>query len=437
MKKNKNWINLNSKYNLDYILLGVTLLFCFAYRIFYFGILNPNLLLYNSDSITYFTADFFDLYRTPVYPTLLKSFEFFSKDNYINHLVFFQQVISFLSIIPFFYCAKKIVKNSYITVVATITYGCWHYLLIQNVNLNPECLTITGSTLILFLFVKYVESPNRITVALIAFTSLILIMLKPTYLILLFIIIVFLIARLFLFKQEKKILYWGFLSWFISVLVILGYCEMNSRLNGNFVLSKITLNNAIANVILSDSYKHGDDKELIEIIDSAKNRGVYNLMFLLNNEYIDSYKLSIEKFPSFLPLTDNINYSLNMPDTENFSYARLVKFVNKSRYSTTYLKFIIQRSAKIILNLRISFFFIICELALIFYAYIKHRKIPWALLFSIVFVIGQLITIIIGGIGDRPRLLIPSYPLFIIIIASFFNIFISSLDRDKLIKSVL
>ena len=184
----------------DYILLGGILLFCLFYRLFYFGFLHPNMILYNSDSISYFVpVDIFrgvvDLYRTPLYPYILNFFEYISKDNLVPNLIIFQQIISFLSLIPFYFVSKSIVKNKYLIIIATLFYGCWHSIIIWNVNINPESLCLAGSTLMLFMLVKYLEKPKKLTAISIGIFPLILTMLKPTYLILICVVLLFFIFR--------------------------------------------------------------------------------------------------------------------------------------------------------------------------------------------------------------------------------------------------
>lgn len=163
-----NWLNKKISENSDYILLGGILFVCLLYRLFYFGFLHPGMVLYNSDSVSYFASvDIFkgvvDLYRTPLYPYLIKLFEYISRDNLVQNLILFQQVISFLSITPFFFISKSMVKNKYLVVIATFFYGLWHPILIQNVYLNPDSLCFAGSTLMLFVFIKYLEKPKIIT----------------------------------------------------------------------------------------------------------------------------------------------------------------------------------------------------------------------------------------------------------------------------------
>jgi hypothetical protein len=449
MKKN-NWIYKKINQRIDYFLLGGILLFCFLYRVFYFkfGICNVS---YNSDSVQYFASiNIFngniDLYRTPVYPYLIKLFECFSKEYFIKYLILFQQAISFLSIIPFYFISKRIVKNRYLVILTVLFYGCYYFILMQNVNLNPECLCITGSLLMLFLFVRYINKPTKLTSFLLGVFPFILIMLKPTYLIVLFIILAFLIVRYIYFRKEKRKLLWGLFGWFIAITGVFGYCEMNKIYNGEFVLSKVELNNSLSNIITSGTYKQGGDKELINLIDSTKQKGVYTSVFLINNGYIDNYLRCNKEFPKYLKPTDDMNYCLAIPKTAIYSSERINKFVRRSQCSLTYIKYIIRRIANTFWDYKILFSIIIIESIFLLFSSVKYKEIVWTNLFCILFVVAQLATIIIvvgqfsldinAPIDGFNRLLLPSSPFIILIIASFVGRLISFLDMKKHIKMI-
>ncbi|MCX5849048.1 MAG: hypothetical protein NTW65_06325 [Deltaproteobacteria bacterium] len=455
MKKN-NWLHNKISQCPDYVLLGAVLILCLGYRWFYFGILHPNAISYNSDSVSYFTiVNIFegvvDAYRTPLYIYVLDFFQNLSGDNFLRHLFLFQQTISFLSIIPFYYISKNLLRNRYLIIGVTIFYGCWFPIIIQNVNINPESLCIAGSTFVLYLFVKYIEKPAKYTAAAIGIFPFILIMLKPTYLILLGVIPVFLIVRFIHFRQERKILYWGLLGWLIAVFGVLGYCEMNNRYNGQFVLSKVTLSNSLDSVIESGAYKHGGDAEFITVIDATRQRSFYISQFLLDNDSINNYKRCYNRFPQYLPLTNDMRFISSLPDTVNYPYERLSRFVKKSQYSMTYFVYMFKRTIDFVWEYIILFLIIILESIIIVFAFVKYRRIAWTLSFCVLFVLGQFISIIIGGIGhnhllmriigigyyEYNRLLVPSYPCIIQITASFVGILISSLDKEKFIKSIL
>ncbi len=88
--------------------------------------------------------------------------------------------------------------------IATLFYATWHPILIQNVHLNPESLCLAGSTLMLFVLVKYLERPKRLAGVLLGLFPFVLIMLKPTYLILILVVFLFMALRYLVRPTEKK-----------------------------------------------------------------------------------------------------------------------------------------------------------------------------------------------------------------------------------------
>lgn len=448
----KHGINVMEKNNLfwkkvskisDYAFLSVILVICFLYRVFYFGYLYPGMVLYNSDSVSYFVfVDIFkcivDLYRTPLYPYVIKLFEYISKDNLVTNLIFFQQVISFLSIIPFYFVSRCIIKNKWLVIIATLFYGMWHPVLIQNVYLNPECLCFVGSTIMLYVLVKYIEKPGKLTAFFLGIFPFFLIMLKPTYLILIFVIFLFLFFRFVFLHEERKILYCGLLGLIISSAGVLGYCEMNKRHNGQFVLSNIALNNTLAHITTSGAYRQSGDEELISIIDSTIKRTYYDVPFTINNDFIDRYQNYSKRFPQYLPPTEDMLFCLTFPNTTNYPPERITRFVNNSRFTIVYYKYMLKRVFNIVVgaygNLFILFFL---QSAVIIGLYVKYKKVVWAQWFCILFIFGQFFSITIAGLDDMDRHLIPAYPFIIQIAASFVAILISCLKKEKIVESVL
>jgi hypothetical protein len=291
--------------------------------------------------------------------------------------------------------------------------------------------------MVLFLFVKYTERPTGYGSFILGLFSLVLIMLKPTYLVVLFIALIFLIGRFILVHNECKILYWGALGWLIAAIGVLMYCEMNKKYNGEFVLSKIKLNNSLANIVISGAYKYGGDKELISEIDSTKGKGYYASVFYLNNAFIDHYKQLAKKFPPGLLPTDDMKYVQNMPDTINYSYDRMNEFVKESQGSKVYFSYIVRRTVTIIREYIKIFVLLFLEGLIIFYIIRKQRKIAWIHLVCISFVLGQFLTIILGGIFDIERLLVPAYPFIVILGASFFSILLVSIKEKRLVEAIL
>jgi hypothetical protein len=440
--KRNNWLRDRIKQNPDYFLLGGILFLCLIYRLFYFGFLHPGMVLYNSDSVSYFVpVDIFrgvvNLYRTPLYSYVIEFVEYVSKDNFVQNLILFQQTISFLSLIPFYFVSKSIVKNKYLIIIATLFYGCWNPILVWNVNINPESLCFAGSTLILFMFVNYMKKPKKLTAISLGIFPFILIMLKPTYLILIGLVLLFFILRFMIFREERKILYFGLLGLIVSVAGVLGYCEMNKRHNGQFVLSNVSLNNALAHISTSGAYRQGGDEEFIAIIDSTKHLGYHTTAFIINNETVDNFMDCYKLFPQYLPPTDDMLFCLNFPHTVHYSHARISQFVKKSQFTMVYSHYMIERMVAIILAYGNLFILLMLQSIIIIYAFVQYKKIAWVQLFCILFVFGQFFTITIGGLDDIDRCLIPSLPFIINIAASFLAIGISFLNKEILIESIL
>lgn len=427
----------------DHAFLGVILVVCLVYRIYYFGHLHPGMVFYNSDSVSYFAdVNIFkgvvDLNRTPLYPYVINFFEYISKDNLVQNLLLFQQTISFLSIIPFYFVSKSIIKNKYVVTAATLFYGMWHPIIIQNVHLNPESLCFAGSVLILFILVKYLEKPKKLTALSLGLFPLFLIMLKPIYLILIFVVLLFLICRFIFLRNERKIIYWGLLGLILSSAGVLGYCEMNERHNGQFVLSNIALHDILAHISYSGAYREGGDDEFIAIIDATRHLGYHTAPFIINNYGVDSYHLYYKRFPKNLPPTGDMLFCLNFPNTINYPPDRIKRFVKNSLRTTVYIKYMLNRVFDIVVGAYGNLFILFAlQSAIIIGAFVKYRKIAWAQGFCMLFILGQYFSITVAGLDDMDRHLIPSYPFIIQIAASFLAMLISFLKKEKIIETVL
>lgn len=424
------------EYSKGYLLLKL-LFICLIFRFLYFYVLFPDMLLYNSDSVTYFIpVDIFsgkiDMYRTPVYPYIIQIVEYFSKEYVVRNIVLFQQILSFLSIIPFFFIANTFVRNRFLTAFFVLCYGCFPSIINHNVNINPECLCIISSTVFLYLISIYIRKPRKILAFLIGFLPLILIMLKPIYLVLLPICFVFFLGKL-LVRDERKILYYGFAGLMIAITGVFGYCMMNKKYNGEFALSKISLNNALANVVISSAFLSGDDEELITLVRENRQKGDYMPVYLINKEWIDQYRLSSERFPQDLTPTWDMNYCFNALGLVNYPVDRINNFVKKGQHSKAYVIYMVKRIVKIFLLYKILSIALFIELFLFVFAFVRYKKIVWTLSFSIFFVFGQYFTIALGSIDDWGRLIIPSVPFIMLILATFTELLLSSINKNKFI----
>jgi len=204
-----------------------------------------------------------------------------------------------------------------------------------------------------------------------------LIMLKPTYLILIFVLLLFCLCRFLLLRDERKILYWGLLGLSVASAGVLGYCTMNYKHNGQFVLSNIALNNTIAHLSISGAYECGNDDEFTAIIDRTRHINYYAAPFTINNHFTDNYRLCYQRFPKGLPPTEDMIFCSNVPDTVNYPPERIKRFIRNSRCTTVYVNYMIKRAFDIIVaaygNL---FLLLILQSAVIVGVLAKYKKLP-------------------------------------------------------------
>jgi hypothetical protein len=250
--------------------------------------------------------------------------------------------------------------------------------------------------------------------------------------------LLFLVLRFFLVREERKILYWGLLGLIVSSAGVLGYCEMNYRHNGQFVLSNIALNNTLAHISYSGAYRNGGDDEFIAIVDAKRHLGYYTVPFTINNDFTDRYQNYNKRFPQYLPPTEDMLFCLNFPNTTNYSPDRIKRFVRNSQFTIGYFKYMAERVFHIVIGAYGNLFILfVLQSAIIIGVFVKYNKIAWAQGFFILFILGQFFSITIAGLDDMDRHLIPSYPFIIQIAASFLAVLISFLKKEKIVESVL
>lgn len=426
----------------NYILL-LSLLIIIIYRLFYFkfGIYT---ILYNSDTVTYFTKNNLlnlkiDLYRTPIYPFILNLFEYISIVHFIRNLILFQHFIAIICLPFLFISIQNSTKNKYIAAIATVIFGCNHLVLDQIKNINPESLAISGSILSFYILSTYLKNPTKWKAILLGFFPFILIMLKPNFLILIAILFLFIVCRFVLVKKERSIIKIAAYSWIFSIICIIGYCYLNKKINNEFTLSKISLNNSISNIAKSGAYKLGRDPELISVVDITKNIGYYKYyttVFTVNNEFIDEFKIHnhskvLEKYPP----TGDIEFCLKIPNTKNYSTRRIKNFINFSQRSKIFVLFVLKRAIDILTYKPILLCIILIQLFINVIKIKKNKKIDWISFLSIFLIFSQYLTIAINGINDWERLLLPCYPLIAFTYAYFGAILANSFSSKFLKQS--
>ena len=224
----------------------------------------------------------------------------------------------------------------------------------------------------------------------------------------------------------------------VTAAGVLGYCGMNKKINGQFVLSNIALNNTIAHLSISGAYEYGRDDEFMAIIDKTRHINYYAAPFSINNHFIDNYKRCYRNFPKDLPPTEDMIFCSVFPDRVNYSPERIKRFISHARCTVVYVKYMAQRAFDIIVAAYGNLFLLLAlQSALILVAAVKYKKIAWAQSFCVVFVLGQFFSTWLAGLNDMDRHLIPSYPFIIQMAGSLLAVLTAALNKKEITKHIV
>jgi hypothetical protein len=282
----------------------------------------------------------------------------------------------------------------------------------------------------------YLNKPTSFWAFAMGLFPLVLILLKPTYLVLAGIVLLFFIIRFICKRAERSILYAGLAGILITIIGVIGYCEMNKKHNGEFTLSKIALDNSIANVVISGAYKAGGDAELIARIDSTLPGDFYKAVYLLNNDHMDNYARLMNRFPAKLAPSDDMLFSARFPNTVNYPIDRIDRFVGKAKESRLYRDYILYEGKEMISQYPIFFVILLLEGILLVFVFLKYRRIAWMHAICLLFVGGQAFTIIVGGAGQWERVFLPAFPFALLLAASFVRILISVFKWNEVVLAL-
>jgi 4-amino-4-deoxy-L-arabinose transferase-like glycosyltransferase len=160
-------------------LLLVSFVFRNYYQALYGGI------IYNSDTVTYYYAaqhifeGVIDVFRPPVYPIIIKIFQCIDEENIFGNIIIYQHIISFASIVPFYFVCKQWLPHKYMGFLASLVYACLPQVIYYNNAIYPESLLISSLIFFLYLISTYLTRPGIFKAIFIPGFIFYLVMLKP------------------------------------------------------------------------------------------------------------------------------------------------------------------------------------------------------------------------------------------------------------------
>ncbi len=409
-----------------------------AFRCFYYSLLLDT---QHEDSFSYlnYHANIFkgqvDALRTPVYPYFIQFIKLFGKQNLIQHIVVTQSIVSFLTIIVFYKIVNSIFINRKVIIAATLVYATMLPIINFDKAIITESLSISCIVIFILLIVSILKRPTTSKAFLLTIFILFMIMLRPFFIFLLPLIIVFWTALSFIYKQSRKIYFVGLGTSLLVILLIHGYASLNKTNNGFYGISTVTNTNQLNIIIRSKLYQYGNDIELSNEINKDFSQPVtadeeWNILQNIVHKYqpkriSDFIKNSAKNKPSIFVdhtfktaaviQTKNIftNYATPKPGM----LARLVLKIEAIFFFVTY--------NKVFLFLFFDFIFIVTK-------WVKSKKIQWFTMLLWAMIVAQIAVAIVGAQSEYQRLTVATIPCLIIAFFGYIDKIYYTIDIQKL-----
>lgn len=392
----------------------------------------------NTDSETYlsYKANIFlgqvDCYRTPVYPYFIKLIKLFSVENLIQNIVIAQSIISYLTIIVFYKTLAIILKSKKVILLASFTYAILPSIINFDKCILTESVSISAFVVFLYFIVNYLKKPTILKALTYTVYVFFLIMLRPSFIYLMPLTIIFWILRIIFERKELKKSLSGLGASFVCIGLILGYCHLNYLNNGFKGISTVSVFNNLETIMDYNIYQNNKDTEIIETIRNFPPEEMNGRYGIVWNIYTSYPSIRVEKFITTCYLNNSEIYiKKTLEKIYNLGPGSAVTI-----YAQTKGGLVSGFTYAVYYILSVSFFFIYI---LLFYdcLYIiglglRSKKFPWFRIIIWSIILGQLSIYIIEGIIEPQRIFVEVVPFLIVLIFSYIDMIYYSIDKYKL-----
>lgn len=349
--------------------------------VFYF-INTSKCILYN-DSSSYINYKFSDLFhlklsgRTPIYPLVIRIFSKLFNDSYLYFVCLFQYAFWFISIVFLNKTFRLIFKKEKLISLFTVLYALSPSIVGWNNAILTESLALSGTLIFLYYAIKYIRNPSFISGVIAIGIAFVLTFHRPTSIIYVLFLEIFWVAKFVFERKNINIDFKCFIVSTISIIVIIIYAILFHRTYGIYSISDAVVRQDLYVSIQEGYYKSSDNTEFIDDIDQmlSSKKSIWQTVYFI----LDKYKFKeIKRLTSYCRKQNLDNYVEYVKDlvkdhTNRKYYSYSFKVINKSDN-------LFQNTIEERLNLLAffhSYLVVIVELVLIFYRWIKDKKVPW------------------------------------------------------------
>lgn len=364
--------------------------------------------------------------RPPIYPYIIKAIKIIGGENNLyQNIVYIQYILMYISIIFFYLSIKQITKNKVMIIVATLIYGICPYIFLWNNVILTESVSIVAVTILMYLTISYIKKPNKILAVLLGISSFLLVMIKPAFIYVTVLYLVFWILKILLDREERKISLIGLIFTVVSIALILIYCMLIKLNHGVFNITTVSETNRLISILESKIYENNTNKRILQTI---KEQGEDTNKFIIKSKLKEEY--SHEELKQF------------MDEAVKNNKIEYLKYIIKKTVSlkelpvgTTYVDStvlynnnnIFQELGYIIFPITFMHVYILIMGCIIYLIYdlIRNRNINYILSFFTLMILANFFTAIVGAPYETTRLVCTSIPIIIVLLVYIVNSLIS------------
>lgn len=398
-------------------------------RMFYYSKLYSYTTFY--DSTSYMDYDFAGLLhlvlpgRTPIYSLVIRIFTLMVGTRLnVNFVVLFQILISFIAVIYFYKTMKLTVKNKYIVSAITVLYAITPAIMGYDNCILTESLALSGYVFFIYNIIKYIKQSKLINGIMAVTIAFILTFLRPTSLLLVGILFVFLIARFVFDRTNMKNDIKCFISSTISIILIVMYATIFYQTHQIFTISDPMLRQDFFICIDQGFYKASSDKEFV----SEVSKMIEEERQKTGREQYDKWKV-IRPLMSKYGNVKIKNITSECKKNMHNEYVKYVTDTAKGLCATSYDAYStkLPNANSLLLNILINIFkivnfsavylMIVIEFLITLYKWIKEKQIPWIDLGLFGFSFAIVVLSIIGTNAEFARTSVAVIPFLYISLA--------------------
>ncbi|MCH5175552.1 MAG: hypothetical protein J1F40_06670 [Prevotellaceae bacterium] len=373
-----------------------------------------------------------DVLRTPVYPCFLGIMKtLFGESDFRFATICVQHGIFLVSVYFYYKIAQHLIYSKRIVFIVSFFYATFSLFTTWNNFILTESLAISG--IVILTYIITCMRQVSVYVFVISYTSVLflLIFLRPA---LVYLLPIFILTWLYLLysKKGRKIAFYGICGTLIVIIALLSYMKAFEKEYGIFASSRVSVVNQLCiarqyglldpDVIQDSTFKS-------QIIKSYQQNGercedLFKDVYPEVKNWIKKYDLTILNNAISNSINNNLKAWIVASGGRFMKSLYYPLFGVWIGYNNTYLNMVLSIfSLDIKLNLKLLYMFLFIYVIVLVFWIVKNHCFPWLSSLLYLACIGNIVVSVIGAQDEWDRLMLPSMPLFLLLLGQFFTMF--------------